>query len=258
MIIFYKRFFCCLYYLAFQIVVEGFGNAHVYKFKGYGQPWEHVGYANFPDCVFSEHMAVQRKDGSLWMLGRTTWGIAQADSYDGGGTWTVSGTPFSKIWSVSTRFHFRRLNSDNLLLVANDNPKGRKNMTAFLSKDEGRTWPSKLLLDERNTSYPDGIETKDGVIYIIYDHGRYEKDAQEIMLAKITEADIEAGKIVTSGSYLKQTVNKLADEGGGVHFNGETEKLMQEYARLNPDSPAAKKLAKARQEKDEQRVEKNK
>jgi hypothetical protein len=56
--------------------------------------------------------------------------------------------------------------------------------------DEGKTWPFKLVLDERESvSYPDGAEGKAGVVYVIYDRGRYKKDMQEILLARITEAD---------------------------------------------------------------------
>ena len=115
-------------------------------------------------------------------------------------------------------------------------------MTAMLSKDEGKTWPCKLVLDERETvSYPDGVQSKEGAIYVIYDRGRYKKDMQEILLARITEADIEAGKLVSPRSYLKQTVNKLADEGGGVRHDGETMEMIEEFIKLNPDSIEAKK-----------------
>jgi hypothetical protein len=38
---------------------------------------------------------------------------------------------------------------------------------------------------------------------------------------------------------------RLADEGGGVRFNGETTKMREEFAKLFPDSPEAKKQLKA-------------
>ena len=215
--------------------------AHVYRFAGYGKPFEDVGCCFFKDSVFSEHMVVERKDKTLWMLARTTYGIAQAESKDGGKTWKEL-EPFTRQFSVGTRFFFRRLPSGNLLLVVNDHPKARSNMTAMLSKDDGKTWPHKLVLDERESvSYPDAVECKEGPVYVIYDRGRYNKDMQEILLAKITEADIEAGKLVSPRSCLKQTVSKLADEGGGVHYDGETIKMRAEFVRLNPDSAEAKK-----------------
>jgi len=215
--------------------------AHVYRFTGYGKPFEDVGCSFFKDSVFSEHMVVERKDKTLWMLARANYGIAQAESKDGGKTWKEL-EPFTKSFSVNTRFFFRRLSSGNLILVVNDHPKARSNMTAMLSKDDGKTWPYKLVLDERDSvSYPDGVEDKEKSIYVIYDRGRYKKDMQEILLAKVTEADIEAGKLATPCSYLKQTVSRLADEGGGVHFDGETTKMREEFAKLTPDSIEAQK-----------------
>lgn len=219
--------------------------AHLYKFMGYDKPFESWGSVLVKDSIFAEHMVIERKDKSLWMLLRTTWGIAQAESRDGGKTWTDLG-PFTKDFSVSTRFFLEKLASGNLLLIVNDTPRGRSKMTAMLSEDEGKTWPYKLMLDERDSvSYPDGFQTKDGAIYVTYDRGRYSKDMQEILLAKFTEADVKAGKVVSPGSYLRQTINKLADEGGGVRFDGETQQIRDEYVRLNPDSVEAKKAAKA-------------
>ncbi|NQU43432.1 exo-alpha-sialidase, partial [bacterium] len=162
--------------------------AKLYRFTGYDTPTEYVGGVFIPDSPFAEHMFIERKDGSFWMLARTTYGIAQIESRDGGRTWSEA-TPFTQEFGVNTRFFLRPLKSGNILLVANDHPKNRCNMTAFLSKDEGKTWPHKLVLDERGAvSYPDGTQGDDGFIYITYDRGRYYKDQQEILFAKITEA----------------------------------------------------------------------
>jgi hypothetical protein len=53
-------------------------------------------------------------------------------------------------------------------------------------------------------------EDDSGNIYVTYDFGRYEE--REILMAKITEADILAGKIVTPSSYLKRVVNRATWE----------------------------------------------
>jgi len=210
---------------------------HFYKFNGYEKPFEHYSFAAVKDSIFTEPMVVKRRDGTLWMLARTKYGISQSESKDAGKTWQEL-DPFTRDFSVNTRFFFTRLQSGNLLLVANDDSKARARLTAMLSKDDGKTWPYKLMLDERNpVSYPDGVETKDGFIYLIYDRGRYLYDMQEILLAKITEADIEAGKLVNPASKLKQTVSKLKDEGGGVHFDGETWKMTEEFEKLNSGGP---------------------
>ena len=46
-------------------------------------------------------------------------------------------------------------------------------------------------------------------------------DAQEILFAKITEADIKAGKLVNQSSSLQNSISKLAPYGGGVKFDNE-------------------------------------
>ncbi|QIF03170.1 sialidase family protein [Roseimicrobium sp. ORNL1] len=187
-----------------------------YVSRDQGASFTPLSKARVKDGVFSEHQVVQRKDGSLIALVRTSYGIGQIESFDNGATW-VNDKPFTTERGVNTRFFFTRLKSGNWLLVVNDVPKGRSRLTAMLSEDEGKTWPHKLLLDDRQSvSYPDGTEGANGCLYITYDCGRYTKDEQEILFAKITEADIKAGKLVNEGSRLRQLINRLADHGGGV------------------------------------------
>jgi hypothetical protein len=97
------------------------------------------------------------------------------------------------------------------LLVNHFRFDGRNNLTASLSDDEGRSWYGHLLLDERSdVSYPDGIETSDGVIYVIYDRERTK--AKEILFGRLTEGDIEAGRPVSPECRLKQLINKVPDQ----------------------------------------------
>ena len=105
---------------------------------------------------------------------------------------------------------------------------GRNNLTAMLSDDDGKTWPYKLLLDERSdVSYPDAKEADDGSIYLTYDRERGSfKDniadvmnsAREILTAKITEQDIIEGKLVSVGSFLKNIASKLTSYDGEDPF----------------------------------------
>ena len=210
----------------------------VYVSTDKGASWSFRAAPEIPEVVFAEHMIAERKDGSLWLLARTSYGIAQSVSTDRGQTWS-RGEPFTREMNVNTRFFLRRLKSGRMLLVVNDHPKARKNTTAMLSDDDGRTFPHKLLLDARTTSYPDGTETADGSLYIIYDQLRYTRGAQQIIFAKITEADILAGKIVTPTSRLAQKINRLADHGGGVDAQWEADEKVRSAAR------AKKRAAKA-------------
>ena len=97
-------------------------------------------------------MLVERRDASLWMLVRTKCGIGESVSSDGGRTWS-EGRPSAIKHVPTARFFIRRLRSGRLLLVKHNPPNGksRSHLTAFLSDDDGATWPAGLVLDERDT-----------------------------------------------------------------------------------------------------------
>lgn len=159
-----------------------------------------------PQC--DEHMLVERRDGALWMLVRKPYGIGQSLSRDGGRSWSP-GSP-AGLSRVVSRFFISRLASGNLILVKNSPPKDgaqRSHLTAHLSTDDGATWSSGRLLDERNgVSYPDGVQSPDGVISIIYDYSR--TGAKQILLARFTEQDLAAGKPVSKRAALRLLVNQ--------------------------------------------------
>ena len=175
-----------------------------------GATWQVLGAANVPkpeDRNCDEHMIVGRADGSLWMLVRTKYGIGHSFSTDRGRTW--SEVQPGTILHTASRFYIRRLASGKLLLVKHggiDEKTGRSHLTAFLSDDEGQTWQGGLLLDERkDVSYPDGVQSSDGTIYVIYDYSRYRD--KDILMATFTEADILAGKCVSPAARLRVLVN---------------------------------------------------
>ena len=116
----------------------------------------------------------------------------------------------SEIQHPTSRFFIRRLRSGNLLLVKHGpigTRTGRSHLTAFLSRDDGRTWLGGLLLDERDgVSYPDGVQAPDGTIYIVYDYAR--RGAKEILLAKFAEDDVARGACVSDAAALGLLVNK--------------------------------------------------
>jgi hypothetical protein len=162
-----------------------------------GKTWQVRGAVNVPENVrnHDEHMIIERKDGSLWMLVRTRYGIGESLSFDKGFNWTPL-IP-SKIQHTASRFFIYRLNSGNLLLVKHGPiimKTGRSHLMAFISEDEGFSWSNGLLLDERTgVTYPDGQETKDGTIYITYDYNR-SKD-QKILITSFNEKEILLGTV---------------------------------------------------------------
>jgi len=171
-----------------------------------GLSFTRLGGADVPMRHFDEHMVVERTDRSLWMLVRTRYGIGQSVSTDRGKTWSA-GSP-SDIGSPDTRFHIRRLPSGSLLLVGHYDFTKRSHLTAMLSRDDGKTWPHRLLLDSRkDVSYPDACVEDEGKIYVIYDRDR--EGVGEILMACFTEDDVIAGEFLSSGSCRHRIVDSI-------------------------------------------------
>ena len=191
--------------------------AFAYKSIDNGKTFTKMGGADVFKRSFDEHMILEHIDGTLAMYVRTAYGIGVTYSYDRGKTWMKDED--SGLGGPCSRFFIRRLKSGRILLVNHVDFKGRNNLTALLSEDEGKTWKYRLLLDGRaNVSYPDGVETDDGYIYITYDRERgcfknsiseAYADAREVIYAKITEEDIISGKLTSKESFLQRVISKL-------------------------------------------------
>ena len=190
--------------------------AHVYRSLDQGETFEKIGTVVAPERWFDEHMLLEKLDGTLEMYIRTTYGVAKAVSADGGCTWSPAAD--SGLGGPNSRFFIGRLRSGRILLVNHDHFSGRNNLTAMLSDDDGKTFSAKLMIDARSdVSYPDACEG-DGLIYIIYDHERgakyqpgvdYSHAAREILMAKLTEEDILAGRLQNPASRMGSVVSKL-------------------------------------------------
>jgi predicted neuraminidase len=188
-----------------------------------GAIWSLRGACNVPAAVRNcdEHMLVERKDGLLWMLVRTTYGIGESLSADRGATWPEL-TP-SAIAHPTARFFVSRLASGNLLLVKHGpigTRTGRSHLTAFLSANDGATWEGGLLLDERSgVSYPDGQQSADGLIRIVYDYNR--TTDRQILMAVFREEDVVAGQAVSGAVRLRQTVSSFRPPAVGANRDGQ-------------------------------------
>jgi len=190
--------------------------SNVYRSTDQGRTFARIGQVRIPGTRVDEHMILERRDGSLWMLMRNTRGIAQSVSTDGGRTWSEGSIYLAGRTHANKRFFIRRLESGALLLVRNNSPDGqRAHMTAFVSDDEGETWQGGLVLDERESSYPDGVQAADGTIYVIYDHQRYtlnragKAGVGSVQMAVFDEDDVRAGKPLTDKVRLRVDVTRL-------------------------------------------------
>ncbi|MDP8217695.1 MAG: sialidase family protein [Candidatus Theseobacter exili] len=174
---------------------------------------------DIPKRSYDEHHFVELKDGRIWALTRTLYGVGQSFSYDKGKTWSKAEN--SNLGGPSSRFFIGRLQSGNLLLVNHSgdekvgtstefislSDKKRCRLTAWLSDDDGLNWRGGLLLDEReNVSYPDVCQSTTGSIYLIYDHERHKLG--EILLARFSEKDILNGFNTSSEFYTKHLVDR--------------------------------------------------
>jgi hypothetical protein len=188
--------------------------AHVFVSTDRGASWQRRGGVRIPDTDFDEHMVVELRDGRLWLLARSTRGIAESFSSDSGRTWSEPAVRFPH---VSSRFFVRRLASGNILFVRHgrfdERTPTRSHLRAYLSSDEGATWQGGLLLDERDrVSYPDGFQAPDGTIHINYDRDR--AGAREILMASFTEADVREGKFTSRNARPAMIVHKAT---GAAH-----------------------------------------
>ena len=174
-----------------------------------GNTWELRSVQKFPNPNYHEPMVVEKQNGQLWMLTRVQTGVMETFSDDKGYTWTEP-VPSKNFKHPASRFFFRKLASGRILLIKNGDQlnehNGRNQLSAWLTEDDGETWKGGLLIDDRpKVTYPDGTQSSDGTIYVTYDHNRGEG---EIIMAKFTEEDVLAGKIVSPQSQLNMVVFK--------------------------------------------------
>lgn len=224
---------------------NGPGGAWALVSEDQGKTWTKLGRGFTPvdKALFDEHSIIELKDGRYWLLNRTKTGIGEFYSSDGCKTW--SEFKESSIKHTSSRFFIRRLQSGNLIFVKNgpmDKDVGRNDLTAFLSKDDGKTWVGGLLLDNSGyVSYPDGDQAPDGTIHIVYDTER-QRAPMEIRVARITEDDILAGKLVSPNSALRIVANKATGKFSTAFLprdnaDGEPFRAGTDRAEFSPTDP---------------------
>lgn len=178
--------------------------ANVFASSDKGKTWEYRGGVIFKDSCFNEHSIVELSNGNIMMISRCDKCIKRSFSSDYGKTWSAEEKYFNHLKQWSSMATLRKLSSGNLLLLKHgvtmqDVTDTRSHLTAFISKDDGKTWLGGLLLDERDgVSYPDICEGADGTIYVQYDYMRAQK--AQLLFARFKEEDVLAKNFVTENS----------------------------------------------------------
>ncbi len=193
--------------------LDPFRMSNVFVSNDQGETWERRGGVLIPNPQFDEAVLIERRDGSVWMTCRSAMGgLWESVSHDRGASW--SEPALSYIRHINSRHAMRRLKSGRLLLVKHGTridevTDKRIKLTAYLSDDDGATFSGGLVLEpreEKACSYPDISQFEDGTICVIHDYGR--DDPSEIVMARITEQDVVAGRLVSDTSKLGMLVSR--------------------------------------------------
>jgi lysophospholipase L1-like esterase len=112
-----------------------------------------------------EPALIQRNDGRIWMLIRTTRGVFwESFSSDDGLTWT--GAQPTTIAATSAPGHLARLADGRLALAWNPKDGGRTLLQVALSNDDGRTWTTPFVVAKGHVTYPFLFEHPKGELWI--------------------------------------------------------------------------------------------
>jgi len=119
---------------------------------------------------------LRRSDGVLVAFMRDNGAppkrLIVAESRDRGETWT--NVHDGEIPNPGSGAEVIRLADGSWLYIGNDTEDGRNRLAVWLSRDEGRTWPSRRALETAPVesgeawSYPSVIQTKDGRLHATY------------------------------------------------------------------------------------------
>ena len=169
-----------------------------------GETWETYGpITTVTGCA--QGNVVQLSDGSLLMYMRTRSHplhqfismpqynkieyspgryVLKRESFAVGGyVWMSTSNDEGRTWSSPVETSLRnpnsgisliRLNNGNLVLAFNDTHIGRSPLNIALSTDEGKTWSYRKTLEsgEGEYSYPQLMQTSDGLIHVVYTNRR--------------------------------------------------------------------------------------
>ncbi len=141
---------------------------------------------------------VRKKDGSISAFMRDSGGrpgrVQTSTSTDAGLTWSTSKD--IEIANPGSSLEVIALQSGAWLMIANDNEKGRHELSALLSEDEGATWKWKRAVEPngygKSFAYPSVIQARNGQIHLTYSVSG--EQGATIRHTAITEDWVKEGK----------------------------------------------------------------
>ncbi len=151
-------------------------NFMIYSDDG-GLTWNTAGQAS---ATGDEAKIVELDDGRLLMAIRTSVRRRVTHSSDGGNTWETP-IPVAELVEPGVNGDLIRYTSvrkgfdkSRLLFSIPNHPTQRRNLTVFISYDEGKTWPVKRVISPIEAAYSALTTFDDGTIGIFYENGEYE------------------------------------------------------------------------------------
>src|SRR5262249_39677397 len=98
--------------------------------------------------------------------------IVRSESNDGGWTWSEGRD--SSFPNPNAAVEFLKLHSGRLLLIYNNSMKRRTPLTAALSADSDRSWPTRRNVREGDGdfAYPSAFQARDGKIHLVFTSDR--------------------------------------------------------------------------------------
>lgn len=146
------------------------GHSFVIYSDDLGKTWQHGGITG---KGMNECEVVECRDGSLLLSMRNYLGKnrrAFARSTDGGVTWTPPKLN-NQIFCCTCQASILRYSFDpSIILYSGPAGPGRRNMTVYISYDEGKTWPVSKLIYGRQTSYSELVVLPDNTIGLLMEN----------------------------------------------------------------------------------------
>lgn len=179
------------------------GAATLYS-KDNGQSWKLGGWIQYPGNNYDEPKIVgQLTDGRILMTARPNsanqnrfWAVANSVT-DNWIKYNDVNLIDGRANAEGVRYTLKsKGHSKDRLLFLNCHGDGRKNLTLHMSEDEGRTWPTRLLLQSGSSCYSSIDVLGDGTIVIFAEEPNVLglKDTYDLVFRRVNLYDLTQGK----------------------------------------------------------------